>query len=97
MLDVFFSLSFLPPSFAFLASFFPFSGYLVGFILVGEVFGNSFRGKWNKILMEIFGSMLQGFFPFSPLSLTELCLFWYGLKDLFTLHILAEPLKLVTS
>ena len=40
--------------------------------------------------MEIFGSMLQGFFPFSPLSLTELYLFWYGLKDLFTLHMLAD-------
>ena len=26
------------------------------------------------------------FLPFSPVSLTELSLFWYGLKDLFTLH-----------
>ena len=26
------------------------------------------------------------FFPFSLVSLTELCSFWYGLKDLFTLH-----------
>ena len=24
------------------------------------------------------------FLPFSPMSLTELCSFWYGLKDLFT-------------
>ena len=27
------------------------------------------------------------FLPFSPVSLTELCPFWYGLKDLFTLLI----------
>ena len=27
-------------------------------------------------------------------SLTELCSFWYGLKDLFTLHQLADKLKL---
>ena len=26
------------------------------------------------------------FLPFSPVCLTELCSFWYGLKDLFTLH-----------
>ena len=26
------------------------------------------------------------FLPFSPVSLTELSSFWYGLKDLFTLH-----------
>ena len=26
------------------------------------------------------------FLPFSPVSLTELSLFWYGLRDLFTLH-----------
>ena len=25
------------------------------------------------------------FLPFSPVSLTELCSFWYDLKDLFTL------------
>ena len=30
--------------------------------------------------------MLHGFLPFSLVSLTELCSFWYGLKDLFTLH-----------
>ena len=45
-------------------------------------------GWWNKILMEMFRSMLQGFFAcfFSLGSLTELCLFWYGLKGHFTLH-----------
>ena len=43
-------------------------------------------GWWNKIFMEIFRSMLHGFLPFSPVSLTELCSFWYGLKAVFTLH-----------
>ena len=43
-------------------------------------------GQWNKIFMEIFRSMLHGFLPFSLVSLTELCSFWYGLKDVFTLH-----------
>ena len=39
--------------------------------------------------MPMFGSMLHGFLPFSLVSLTKLCSFWYGLKDLFTLHTLA--------
>ena len=30
------------------------------------------------------------FLLLSPVSLTELCSFWYGLKDLFTLHKLAD-------
>ena len=47
-------------------------------------------GQWNKIFMEIYRSILHGFLPFSPVSLTELCSFWYGLKDLFTLHKLAD-------
>ena len=42
----------------------------------------------------IFRSMLHGFLPFSPVSLTELCSFWYCLKDFFTLHKLAEKLSL---
>ena len=46
--------------------------------------------QWNKIFMEIFRSMSQGFLLLSPVSLTELCSFWYGLKDLFTLHKLSE-------
>ena len=37
--------------------------------------------------MNIFGSMLHGFLPFSVLSLTESCSFW---KDLVTLHMLAD-------
>ena len=43
--------------------------------------------------MEIFRSMLHGFLPFSQVSLTELCSFWYGLKDLFTLHKLSLTIK----
>ena len=38
--------------------------------------------------------MLHGFLPLSPVSLTELCSFWYGLKDLFTLHKLADKVVL---
>ena len=44
--------------------------------------------------MEIFRSMLHDFSPFSPVSLTELCSFWDGLKDLFTLHKLADNVVL---
>ena len=47
-------------------------------------------GQWNKIFMEIYRSILHGFLPFSPVSLTELCSFWYGLKDLFTLHMMTS-------
>ena len=50
--------------------------------------------QWNKIFMEIFMSMLHGFLNLSPVSLTELCSFWYGLKDLFTLHKLADKVVL---
>ena len=50
--------------------------------------------QWNKIFMEIFGPMSRGFLLLSPVSLTELCSFWYGLKDLFTLHKLAKKVVL---
>ena len=50
--------------------------------------------QWNKIFMEIFKSMLHGLLPFSPVSLTESCSFWYGLKDLFTLYKLADKVVL---
>ena len=43
-------------------------------------------GQWNKIFMEFYRSILHGFLHFSPVSLSELCSFWYGLKDLFSLH-----------
>ena len=50
--------------------------------------------QWNKIFMEIFRSMSLGFLLLSLVSLTELCSFWYGLKDLFTLHKLAKKVVL---
>ena len=52
-------------------------------------------GRWNKIFIEIFKSILHVFFlPFSPVFLTELCSFWYGLKDLFALHKLVDKVVL---
>ena len=51
-------------------------------------------GQWNKIFMKIFRSMSRGFLLLSPVSLTEFCSFWYGLKDLFTLHKLAKKVVL---
>ena len=50
--------------------------------------------QWTKIFMEIFRSMSNGFLLLSRVSLTELCLFWYGLKDLFTLHKLVDKVVL---
>ena len=44
-------------------------------------------GQWNKIFMQIYRSVLHGFLP-------EMCPFWYGLKDLFTLHKLADKVGL---
>ena len=44
--------------------------------------------------METFRAMYHGFLPFSPVSLTELCSIWYGLKDLFTLHKLGDKVVL---
>jgi len=32
--------------------------------------------------------------PFSLVSLTELCSFWFGLKDFFTLHKLVDKVDL---
>ena len=51
-------------------------------------------GWWNKIFMEIFRSMLHGFLSFSPVSLSELCSFWYSVKDVFTLHKLVDKVVL---
>ena len=50
--------------------------------------------QWNKIFMGIFRSMSHGFLLLSQVSLTELCSFWYGLKDLFTLQRLADKIIL---
>ena len=47
--------------------------------------------------MEIFRSMSRGFLLVSPVSLTKLCSFWYGLKDLFTLHKLVLSLTIKTD
>ena len=47
--------------------------------------------------MQIFRSMSRGFLLVSPVSLTELCSFWYGLKDLFTLHKLVLSLTIKTD
>ena len=46
--------------------------------------------QWNKNFMEIFRLMSHGFLFVSPVSLTDLCSFWYGLKDLFTVHKLED-------
>ena len=51
-------------------------------------------GQWNKIFIEIYKSMSDGFLPFIPVPLTELCSFRHGLKDLFTLHKLADKVGL---
>ena len=37
---------------------------------------------------------VRWFLPVSKLSLTELCSFWYGLEDLFTLHEFADKVVL---
>ena len=50
--------------------------------------------QWNKIFMQIFRSVSNGFLLLSLVSLTELCSFWYGLKDLFTLHKLTDKVVL---
>ena len=44
--------------------------------------------------MDIFRSMLHSFLLFAPVPLTELWSLWYGLKDLFTLHKLADKVIL---
>ena len=43
---------------------------------------------WMAALLNSFSGVLDC--PCSPVSLTELCSFGYGLKDLFTLHKLAD-------
>ena len=101
-----FTLSFSPPLiFRFSCLIFlSLAGHLVGFILVGKVFRKAFRilgldekkGRW-VVEQDCHGNFqvnVTWFFAFSPVSLTELCSFWYGLKDLFTLHKLADKLSL---
>ena len=43
---------------------------------------------------EDFQVNVTWFLLVSPVSLTELCSFWYALKDLFTLHKLADKVVL---
>ena len=71
---------------------------------MGRVFRKAFRilglgerkGRW-AMEQDFHGDLpvnLAWFFPFSPVSLTELCSFRYGLEDLFTLHKLADKVGL---
>ena len=57
------------------------------------------KGRW--VVKQDFRGNFQGnvtwFFAFSPVSLTELCSFWYGLKDLFTLHKLVDKVVLTVK
>ena len=78
----------------------------MGFILVGNVLGKTFRilglnerksSKWvvEQDFLGNFRGNVIWFFAFNLLvSLTELCSFWYGLKDRFLLHKLADKVIL---
>ena len=73
---------------------------------MGKAFRKAFRilgldekkgtGRWvvEQDFHGNFRSMLHGFLPFSLVSLTELCSFWYALKDLFTMQTLADKVVL---
>ena len=54
------------------------------------------KGRWamEQDFHGDFQVNVTWFLPLSPVSLTELCSFWYGLKDLFTLHKLADKVVL---
>ena len=69
---------------------------------MGKVFRKVFRilglderkGRW-VVEQDFHGNFHIVFFlPFSPVSLAELCSFWCGLKDLFTLPKLADKVVL---
>ena len=69
---------------------------------MGIFFGKAFRilgvksereGRLRGVVKKYFHGNVwvnhcynDGFLPFSPVSLTESCSFWYCLKDLFTPH-----------
>ena len=68
------------------------------------MFGKAFRilgvdqkkGRW-LVKQDFYGHFrvsLKVTWCFSPASMTESCSFWYGLKDLFTLHKLADKIVL---
>ena len=71
---------------------------------MGRVFRKAFRilglgerkGRWamEQDFHGDFQVNVTWFFAFFSVSLTELCSFWYGLKDLFTLHKLADKVVL---
>ena len=71
---------------------------------MGIVFRKAFRilglgerkGRWamEQDFHGDFQVNVTWFFAFFSVSLTELCSFWYGLKDLFTLHKLADKVVL---
>ena len=96
------SLSFRFPCLIFILFFFSqLAGHLVGFILVGRVSEKPFiilelgAQKGRRVMEQAFHgdfrSVLHGFFlAVSPVSLTELCSFWYSLSDLFSLHKLVD-------
>ena len=74
---------------------------------MGKVFGKAFRilglgerkGRW-VVKQDFHGNFrvnVTWFFAFSLVSLTESCSFWYGLKDLFTLHKLADKVVLTVK
>ena len=51
------------------------------------------KGRWvmEQAFHGDFRSVLNGIFlAVSPVSLTELCSFWYNLSDLFSLHKLVD-------
>ena len=76
---------------------------------MGKVFGKALRilgleerkvhskvGSGTRFSWKFSGQYVTWFFlPFSGVSLTETCSFWYGLKDLFTLHMLLVADKVV--
>ena len=47
-------------------------------------------GSGTRFSWKFLGQCYMVFLPFYLVSLSELCSFWYGLKDLFTLHKLAH-------
>ena len=66
--------------------FFSFVGHLLGFKIIG-LDGRKCRQVVEQDFHRNFRVNFSCFFClFSPASLTKSCSFWYGLKDLFTLH-----------
>ena len=86
----------------FFPHFFSLAGHLVGLILLGNIFRKPLgilglderKGRWEEEQDFQGNFLLHGFLPFSPVSMTGLCSFWHGLKDLFTMHNLADKVVL---